>query len=140
VEKVENLYDVAKKVNEAMFPDHDFVPTIGGRGQRHPHGMVGNLFRIKDPNSVRVGCCFLAGRLKEGDLFLCTNHSGDCFQNYIYVNEYANCLIGEPKWSFGSYGIGDSEKVGLKPGEFEILSGGGRVEIDQNQEHSPKEN
>lgn len=125
---MENLYDVARKINEEAYPDYDFVPTIGGRGQRHPHNMVGNLYRIKNPKSVRVGNCFLSGRLKKGDLFLCTNHSGDCFQNYIYVNEYANCLVSESRWSFGSYGIGDSEIVKLNEGEFDILKNGGRVE------------
>ena len=129
---MDNLYDVAQKVNKEMFPDCDFVPTCGGRGQRHPHNLVGNMFRINDPESVRVGDCFLAGRLKKGDLFLCTNHSGDCFQNYIYIREYANCLVSEPKWSFGSYGIGDSEIVKLNPGEFDILKDGGRVEREMN--------
>lgn len=76
---------------------------------------------------MRVGICFLAGRLKEGDLFLCTNHSGDCFQNYMYVEEYANCLIGNRNYTFGSYGIGDSEIVKLNEGEFDILKSGGRV-------------
>lgn len=122
-----DLYDVARKINKQMFPDCDFVPTIGGRGEHHPHNRVGNLYRIKKPETVRVGHCFLRGRLKEGDLFLCTNHSGDCFQDYMYVEEYSNVLVGNKTWRFGSYGIGDSEKVELKEGEFDILKNGGRV-------------
>jgi len=127
---MENLYDVAKKINEDFFPDCDFVPTIGGRGQHHPRNLVGNLYRIRDPKTVSVGNCFLNGRLKEGDLFICTNHSGDCFQDYMYVHEYGNCLVGEPRWTFGSYGIGNSEIVELKEGKFGILATGGRVERD----------
>lgn len=109
---------------------YDFVQTSPcGHGQRHPHGLVGKLWRINNPDSVRVGDCFLKGRLKKGDLFLCIAHSGDCFQHYIYVEEYSNCLIGNPKWRFGSYGIGDSDPVDLENGAFDILRGGGRIEL-----------
>lgn len=79
--------------------------------QHHPDNVVGRVWRIRDPQSVRVGHCFLAGRLLEGDLFLCTEHAGDWFQNYVYVKEYANKFILHPEWNFGSYGIGDAEHV-----------------------------
>lgn len=129
----DSIADAVKEINQEFYGDHDFVQTSPcGRGQHHPHGMVGNLWRIKDPDSVRVGHCFLAGRLKKGDLFLCVAHSGDCFQSYIYVQEYANCLISKPEWSFGSYGIGDAETVDMASGEFEALKDGGRVEREIN--------
>lgn len=122
----------AEKVGQVLrelYGLHTFVPTGSGRGQHHSHGLVGNLWRIGDPKSVPVGNCFLAGRLKEGDLFLCVAHSGDCFQDYIYVEEYDNCLVGKPKWSFGSYGIGDAQKVEITTREFNILKGGGSIEV-----------
>lgn len=122
------INETVKEIIENANPDCDLIPTIGGRYQRHPRNMVGNLYRIKNPDSVRIGNCFLEGRLKKGDLFLCTQHSGDCFQSYIYVKEYSDCLESRPQWSFGSYGIGDSEIIELKDGEFDILKGGGRVE------------
>ena len=107
----------------------DFVQTSPcGRGQCHPHGLIGRLWRIKDPKSVCVGNCFMSGRLKTGDLWLGIAHSGDCFQTYMFVEEYANCLIGRPELTFGSYGIGDSTPVQLTSGEFETLESGGRVE------------
>ena len=128
---MESIKDVVKDINNKFYGPHDFVQTSPcGRGQHHPHGMVGKLWRVKDPSSVRVGNCFLAGRLKKGDLFLCTEHSGDCFQTYIYVKEYTNCLIGDPNLNFGSYGIGDSEEVSLQDGNFEILKDGGRVDLN----------
>ena len=123
-----SMKEICKEVNDKLIGPHDFVPTIGGRGQHHPHGLVGNVWRIKDPKSVGVGDCFLDGRLKKGDLFICTGHSGDCFQDYMYIEEYANCLIGKPEWNFGSYGIGDAEKVNITTEEFGILKNGGRVE------------
>ena len=123
-----NMQEVCKKINDKFYGPHDFVPTIGGRGQHHLHGLVGNIWRIKDPKSVRIGNCFLAGRLKKGDLFLCVRHSGDCFQDYIYVEEYANCLISKPECRFGSYGIGDAERIDINEEEFDKLKNGGRVE------------
>jgi len=122
------MQEVCKKINDNFYGSHDFVPTFGGRGQHHLHSLVGNIWRIKDPKSVCVGDCFLAGRLKKGDLFICIGHSGDCFQDYMYIEEYANCLIGKPEWSFGSYGIGDAEKIEITNKEFETLKSGGRVE------------
>lgn len=122
------MQKICKELNDELIGPHDFVPTIGGRGECHPHGLVGSIWRIKTPKSVRVGNCFLDGRLKKGDLFLCIRHSGDCFQNYIYVEEYDNCLISKPEWSFGSYGIGDAEKINITPEEFEKIKNGGRME------------
>jgi len=130
----EGLKELCKKVNNEFYGSHDFVPTIGGRGQHHLHGLVGNIWRIKDPNSVRTGDCFLAGRLKKGDLFLCVCHSGDCFQTYIYIEEYANCLISKPEWNFGSYGIGDAEVVDITNEEFEKLKRDGRIERKNEDE------
>jgi hypothetical protein len=98
------------------------------REQRHTEGLVGKLWRIKDPATVQAGNCFMNGRLKENDLWLCVGHAGDCFQNYIFVEEYQNCLIGRPDIKMGSYGIGEAMKIALGPGEFEVLKGGGRVE------------
>lgn len=118
-----------QRLKNEFYGPHDFVQTSPcGRGQHHPHGIVGNLWRIVSPETVRVGNCFMAGRLKKDDLWLATAHSGDCFQTYIFIKEYANCLIGNPALNFGSYGIGDSIQVELQPGEFEILKSGGRVE------------
>jgi len=131
----EIMNDLIKEFNEKLIGPHDFVPTIGGRGQRHPHGLVGSLWRIKSPKSVRVGDCFLAGRLKKGDLFLCICHNGDCFQIYIYVEEYANCLIGKPEWNFGSYGIGDAERIDITNEDFLKLKEGNRIEINESYWH-----
>jgi len=128
---MEDLPKEVKKINNRFYGHHDFVQTSPcGKGQHHLHGFVGKLWRIKNPDTVRIGDCFLSGRLKKNDLFLCVKHSGDCFQSYIYVQEYTDCLIGKDQWGFGSYGIGDSESIDLKDGEFEILKGGGRVVVE----------
>lgn len=121
--------DVVKEIESQFYGPHDFVQTSPcGRGQHHPRGLVGNLWRIIDPESVRVGHCFLDGRLKKGDLFLCIKHSGDCFQDYMFIQEYTNCLVGKPEWQFGSYGIGNAKQVELTNREFGVLKLGGRIE------------
>lgn len=122
-----DIAKLCKEQNEKLIGPHDFVPTIGGSGQRHPHGLVGSLWRINNPASVHIGNCFLGGRLKKGDLFLCIEHSGDCFQTYIYIKEYSNCLESEPKWDFGSYGIGDATRIEITPEDFEVLKKGGHI-------------
>lgn len=126
-------------IREKVTGSHDFVPTIGGRGQRHLHGLVGKFWRIKNPESVRIGDCFLTGRLKKGDVFLCTKHSGDCFQTYTYVEigeSWDGTRIGIKSLNnieFGSYGIGDAEeeKYNITDNDFNILKSGGYVEIFQ---------
>jgi len=108
-----------------------FVETSPcGRGQRHPRGVVGFLWRINDPDSVNIGHCFLAGRLKRDDLFLSVAHTGDHFQEYMHVKKYSNGMMGDPGIRFGSYGIGDAEKIEIQSGEFEILVGGGFVHME----------
>jgi hypothetical protein len=150
IEKEKNLKSCSEEDNKnknKIYGPHDFVQTSPcGRGEHHPsycyvcyfHGLVGNLWRINDPNSVRVGDCFLNGRLKKGDLFLCIRHDGDCFQYYMYVSEASNCLTGKPIWTFGSYGIGDAKRIDMKDGEFEILKNGGYVEREWYAELSNK--
>lgn len=133
-EKHEALKDAVKEINKQFYGPHDFVQTSPcGRGQHHPHGLVGRLWRIKDPKTVSVGNCFLSGRLKPGDLFLCVEHSGDCFQTYIYIEEYTNCMIAQPQWSFGSYGIGDAEPTELTEVEFVTLKNEGQITIDNRK-------
>ena len=129
VATVTSLRKEARFLEESAETERRFVSTYGGSGQSHPAGLVGRLWRIGDPATVNIGNCFLAGRLKAGDLFLCTGHTGDSFQNYIFVEEFANCWHGRPQWTFGSYGIGDAIEVPLPAGAAAILmaGAGGRI-------------
>lgn len=104
----------------------DVVPSLGGRFENHPRGYVGRLFRVNNPNTIRVGHCFMRGRIKHGDLVLCVAHTGDWFQDYIFVAEYENGWKGLPNYRFGSYGIGDAERLDLilKDSQIELLKEG----------------
>jgi len=116
------MESIAQELRNNFYGAHKFVQTSPcGRGQVHLDGYVGCLFRIDNPDSIQVGDCFLKGRLKKGDLFLCTAHSGDCFQEYTFVREYSNGMELCKNYSFGSYGIGDSVKFTLTRKEFHLL-------------------
>jgi hypothetical protein len=105
---------------------YQIVPTIGGRVQRHPVGIVGGLFRVDEPETIRVGNCWMAGRLLQHDLILCLRHAGDCFQIYILVKEYDNALEGIVGSRWGAYGYGNSERIGtLTDEELRLLGEGG---------------
>ena len=108
------LRALAREIEREILPPHDFVQTSPcGAGQHHPHGLVGVLWRIRDPDSVRIGHCFMRGRLRAGDLWLGVAHTGDCFQTYMHVEEYANGWLAFAERTFGSYGIGDAESVDI---------------------------
>jgi hypothetical protein len=90
----------------------EHVPTIGGRYQFHPAGLVGFLFRVVTPESIGIGDCpNVKGKLKPGDLIACMDHSGDCFQNYVMVQRHGEELRAVVGMEFGSYGNGDCQKV-----------------------------
>ena len=95
--------------------------------QHHPDGLVGNLWRIHDPATINIGHCFLRGRLIKGDLFLCTEHSGDFFQTYVYVKQEWKQYLLQPEYSFGAYGIGDSSRVEVTAEDMHTLLDDGRV-------------
>ena len=139
----EELEKLIIKFRTEITGSHDFVQTSPcGRGQRHPHGLVGKFWRIEDPETVRVGDCFLKGRLKSGDIFLCIGHGGDCFQNYIYTRVHdCNPWDGSvldietiKNLEFGSYGIGDAKEVdfNISESDFNRLKAGGSIRACKN--------
>jgi hypothetical protein len=92
---------------------------------------IGAMYRVRDTRQLsRVGHCWMAGRLKVGDLLLCVGHSGDCFFNYILVEECANGLKGIPESRFGAYVLG--ELIPLRPTarEFHLLAAGEFVPLE----------
>lgn len=98
--------------------------------QRHPDGFVGYLFRAMNPKLIRIGSCFFSGRLLEKDLVLCVEHTGDCFQDYIFIQEFSNGLKGLPDYRFGSYGMEGAERLGEVPTNVMMaLQAGGFVEF-----------
>lgn len=71
-------------------------------------GIIGGVYQLKthkDVESVngRMGDCWMKGRLKRGDLLLCTQNSGDHFYSYILLRQYSNGWQGIPGAEFGAY-------------------------------------
>lgn len=125
------LYDMADEITRLMSPQGtEVIRNRSGGVERHLPGLIGKMFRIERPETIRIGHCFMAGRLLKGDLALGVCHSGDCFQHYILVQEFSNCLRGLPQFDFGSYGIGDNplaEEYILTGDSIEVLKSGGTV-------------
>lgn len=68
---------------------------------------IGGLVVFDSEQSLqRVGSCWMAGRVKVGDVALCISHSGDCFYNYILVEIGGNFIRGLPGSEFGAYVFG----------------------------------
>lgn len=121
--KVNIMNDKEEYCRKKSLSDKKFDYKFNGAGiQRHRKNHVGNLFRITD-HDFSVGG-FWNGRIKEGDLVLCLSHAGDCFEYYMFVEEYDNGYIGLPKYTFGSYGIGDAEKIEIPAGVAELIKRG----------------
>lgn len=86
--------------------------------QRHPNGWGvaydrGGIYRIDDAkhDNSRMGNCDYAGKLKAGDLALCTDHTGDYFHDFILVEVLQGKLRTRPGTEFSAYGgIGTKTK------------------------------
>jgi hypothetical protein len=72
--------------------------TVGR--QRHPIGVVGRVFQIKDANYAngRIGNHWMKGRLVKDDRVMCLQHSGDCYQTYTLLDEMRSFVA-----QFGAY-------------------------------------
>ena len=126
------LSRIAKEIMQDHHgPDAAFVQTSPcGRGQWHPGGLVGNLFRINDPATVNAGY-WVKDQLELGQLWLCVRHSGDCFQDYVLVIEDDDGLakVDQPVSQCGAYGMGNATKYELDKDSFATLLKGGSVAL-----------
>ncbi len=57
--------------------------------------VVRGIYRLGKNCPERVGNCWAKGRLREGDLLLCEEHSGDCFYNYWLIDAPATNVNGD---------------------------------------------
>lgn len=108
---------INKTFDKKLFPEG--VVRVGR--QRHPNGYVGNLFKVNNPYTIRVGNSFFEGRIRKGDMILCVGHSGDCFQTYMFIEDRGNGIKAHRHYKFGSYGAGDSTRIEIEPETFQAL-------------------
>ncbi len=84
----------------------------------------------------RVGNCWIDGRLKLGDVVLCTQHTGDCFYDYVLLQTFTNglrAIITTPGW--GAYAL--NKKMQWKPTarQFHLLLAGESVLVPVGETH-----
>jgi hypothetical protein len=97
------------------------------RGWRNETGN-GTLLVLNDPNDLeRIGHCWMEGRLKLGDVVLCFDHSGDCFNDYILIEVFHNGIRGIPESKFGAYTLGTETKWQPSNKEYHLLLAGENV-------------
>jgi hypothetical protein len=73
------------------------------------HLRNGVILRLSKQSNSRVGNCWMAGRIIDGDLALNLGASGDCFHNYALLRQ------GSPtRW----------KDTGLFVSEYSIIEGG----------------
>lgn len=100
-------------------------------GNERHNTRIGHVYRMGKDCIHRCGSGWYRGRLKEGDLLLCVGHSGDCFSDYLLIEEisYADRLALRRVLSerIGAYDFG-TVAYRLDFDQFHRLAGG--VEID----------
>lgn len=96
-------------------------------GNHHP----GLLLTISEKDFDRVGICWMAGRLKDGDLIMCIEHAGDCFWHYALVrHDFTLARTGRQGYEliigskFGAYVLGEPYEFQPSAREFHLLMAG----------------
>ncbi len=98
------------------------------RGWRNGLEQNGGVYEVEDAGyaNSRIGNCWMAGRLKKGDLLLCLEHAGDCFHNFMLIEKTNNAWRGIPGSKFGAYSglakplgtVDDATYDALRTGEW----------------------
>ncbi len=98
---------------------------------------IGQLYQFKDEHDLkRMGSCWMAGRVRIGDVALCLQHSGDCFHTYILMERYANGLKGIPGARFGACTFGEQLMPRLSERAFHLLAAGEFVKTEELSDES----
>ena len=93
-------------------------------GQRH-ESTVGALYRFPTEESLDyIGSCWMKGRVKTTDLLLCVDHSGDCFCDYVILEEGTNGFEAVLKSEFGAYDYTEKLSKAMPKKQFHRLMGG----------------
>jgi hypothetical protein len=99
------------------------VARTGGHHQ-------GLIVRLSAEDNERVGHCWMEGRLKDGDLAMAIEQSGDCFWDYQLLEKDAvgYRLIKESE--FSAYVLGKKHEYQPSPREVRLLLAGESVALE----------
>lgn len=99
-----------------------------------PKDDIGKLWRVNDPESIWINNrCFLYGRLKTGDLLICTGYGDATYRTYAFVTEYIDCMTIEHQHNFSALRIGDSTPIVCDKRIFE-----NKFHVEHSTPYSPK--
>ena len=85
-------------------------------------------------DNKRFGSHWFKGRVKDGDVVLCTEHSGDCFYDYKLIKVYANGLeIHSDSPCICGYTLGRESQAVLTARECCLLMAGEMVHMDERR-------
>jgi hypothetical protein len=99
---------------------------------------IGSIYKVSPDDFSRVGNCWMKGRLKDGDLILCIEHSGDHFFDYVLIIPYANGMRAALGSQFGAYTLGEEIK-NLPSRDFHLLMAGEFLQNDSGPEPVEKD-
>lgn len=100
-----------------------------GEGQQ-----LGAVYVLSEDDNSRFGSHWFKGRVRDGDVVLCTEHSGDCFYNYKLFHVYGNGLMlctDSPRMC--GYCLGKLAEGELSAREYHLLMAGEMVEMDESR-------
>lgn len=90
---------------------------------------IGGIYRIRPEDHQRVGHCWMKGRLKDDDLCLCVEHSGDSFYTYMLMEFIGNGFKAIVNSEFGAYQFsGDPLKIKISKDDFSNLIKGNFIQ------------
>lgn len=72
----------------------------------HNGNSIGTMYILDEDDLSRVGDSWMNGRLRAGDVVLCTAHSGDRFNQYVLIRPFQNGMEAILGSSFGAYVFG----------------------------------
>lgn len=86
---------------------------------------VGTVYLLSVEDNKRFGSHWFAGRIKDGDVALCVEHTGDCFYDYKLLLVFANGLeIAKDSPGLCGYGLGRRVAGELSAREYHLLMAG----------------
>ena len=94
---------------------------------------IGTMYVLEEKDLSRIGHSWMEGRLRAGDVVLCTAHSGDYFNDYILIDVYSNGINAILGASFGAYTMGTPTQWQPSAREYHLLLAGERVNINARE-------
>ena len=95
---------------------------------------IGVIYILSEEDNDRFGSHWFKGRIKDGDVVLCTAHSGDCFYDYKLIHIYGNGLeLLDDSPRICGYGLGVESEAELTSREYHLLMAGEFVEMNDDR-------